>query len=368
MKILSFQPYSLYAAGGGSRILRRLYEGREYNIRSMVVTAYPSTYSGPIAETTVYARPTQRRWMRFVLRNWAIWLRSKVFRKATERSLFRRALKEDFDVLHIVNHGDFSALLCTDALLENRRLWVSFHDHFKSIGSSAQHARLLWEKANRRLVISAELGDEYNKLFGKKDYQIITDGVAQNEVTYRALASNDGAIVVYFAGLLHIDYIPLFQVLAAALDVLAEMGKKITLVLRGTQKLDFLANRKFIVDYKPLIIDNQVLKQELDSATILYLPMKFTDPEFYKYSLSTKMVGYLGAPGVILYHGPGESAACRLLERNEASLICTNLEISSLASTIHQCTSDWERLATNAKKLALQQFDIEKIRSLFWTS
>ncbi len=369
MKILSFQPYSLFTAGGGSRILRRLYEGKEDDIRSLVVSAYPNSYAGPIAETIVYAKPTQRSWMRFVLRTWATWLRSKVFQKATEKAIFQQALKEDFDVLHIVNHGNFSALLCNDALLKNKLLWVSFHDHFSSVGSSLEQARVLWKKANRRLVISPELGDEYNSLFGEQEYQIITDGVAQNEVTYSNVPSdNNDTIVVYFAGLLHLDYIPLFRVLADALDVLVENGKKITLVLRGTQKLYFLANRKFIVDYKPLIIDNQVLKQELDSATILYLPMKFTDPAFYKYSLSTKMVGYLGAPGVILYHGPGESAACKLLVSNDASLSCTNLEISTLANTIQQRTGDWGRLAKNAKKLAMQQFDIEKMRSLFWES
>ena len=37
MKILSFHLFSLYSNGGGSRILRRLYQGRESQVISFVV-------------------------------------------------------------------------------------------------------------------------------------------------------------------------------------------------------------------------------------------------------------------------------------------------------------------------------------------
>jgi glycosyltransferase involved in cell wall biosynthesis len=366
--MLSFQPYSLYAAGGGSRILRRLYEGKEAQITSLVVSGYPSNYKGTIHETVVYAKPMHRRWMRSFVRDCATWLRVHTFYNATEKAIQQAALKQEFDVVHIVNHNIFSTSLCNEGILTNKVLWVSFHDHFLSIGSTFEQARLLWEKANRRLVITKELGDEYNRLFGEKQYEIITDGVSDDEITFpsaHGVYDNEN-IVVYFAGLLHLDYQPLFRVLADGLDMLSAEGKNIKLLLRGTQRLDFLENRKFSTEYKPLIVDNKVLKEELDSATILYFPMKYTDPEFYKYSLSTKMVGYLGAPGTILYHGPADCGACLLLKNHQAALVCENLVAADLAQKIKASREERLSFSKNGKQLASSQFNIANIRKRFW--
>ena len=61
MKILSYQSFSLYANGGGSRILRRLYKGREANVFSLAIEAgfYKPTI-GAIAETIIPAIPLRR--------------------------------------------------------------------------------------------------------------------------------------------------------------------------------------------------------------------------------------------------------------------------------------------------------------------
>src|SRR5581483_10444584 len=94
--------------------------------------------------------------------------------------------------------------------------------------------------------------------------------------------------------------------------------------------------RSFEMSYLPVVLDDTVLKQDLDAAAILYLPIKFVDPDFYRYSLSTKMVGYLGAAGSVLYHGPRDSAAGRLLHETKSAVSCNSLDAEEMARCIIQ--------------------------------
>jgi len=365
MKILSFHPFSLYANGGGSRILRRLYQGRELQVISIAVDGSNNPPpKGEIEEIVVRARPVWRKWMRWRLRNWAITLREKTFRELTNRCVRDAASQINFDVIHVVHHGPFADALCTPQFAD-KTLWVSFHDHYVSTHSSYSIAELLWNNADRRLVISDELGRQYQKLFGTKPYELITDGIYPEEIT-PPVDKIKPPFEIYFAGLLHLDYLPLFKTLADALDKLSEKGFSFKLVLRATQKLPFLANRTFDAEYRDMTLDNSALKAELDSATILYLPMKFTEPEFYLYSLSTKMVGYLGSPGGILYHGPGDSAACELLRSTGAAAFCNNLNVDDLVASIFDAIANRQNLSAQAKDLAKRKFDMVTMQNIFW--
>lgn len=366
MKLLSFHPFSLYANGGGGRILRRLYHNREGQVTSLFVqsiVAKPQT--GPIKEVIVNAEPATRWWVKWRLRPIITHLRTNTFKSLTIRRIQKAAANIPYDVLHIVNHGPFSAALCTDAFCRGKQLWVSFHDHYNTMFSSFEDTQTLWERADRRLVISDELGCEYQKLFGDKPFEIITDGVLANEISLPAKTIPQ-PVIIYFAGLLHMHYKPLFNMLADALDTLSAPGLSFKLILRGTQNLDFLNNRSFETVYQPLTLIDTELKDELDAASILYLPIKFTTPDFYLYSLSTKMVGYLGAPGAIFYHGPVDSAANNLLVKENAAICCGTLNAADIANSIMAILNGKHEVSINAKKLAAKQFDLEEIQARFW--
>lgn len=366
MKMLSLHPFSLYANGGGSRILRRLYEGREADVTSLVVEASGTgPAKGLIKEVVVFAGPTIKPWARWKLRNLLTWLRVGIFKRYTIGKIRQAALKADYDVLHVVNHYTFSAALCDEKFIKGKQLWASFHDHYNEIKSPVDDTRALWERADRRLVISDELGQKYQQEFGNKQYEIITDGVKDEEMNLSEKPVGD-PITIYFAGLLHITYLPLFKALADALDILTKQGQSFKLVLRGTQNLDFLQSRSFITEYRPMTLNNAELKNELDVADILYLPIKFTNPYFYLYSLSTKMVGYLAAPGVILYHGPGDSAACSLLIKADAAVTCISINVDELLGDIEHALRDSHGLSANAKQLAQKRFKLADIQKRFW--
>jgi hypothetical protein len=172
-------------------------------------------------------------------------------------------------------------------------------------------------------------------------------------------------ITIYFAGLLHIDYYPLFEILADALDLISKKGFKFRLILRGAQNIDFLNNRAFEVDYRSDFVTDKEIKQELDSASILYLPIKFSEPDFYLYSLSTKMIGYLGASGSILYHGPLNSAACKLLNNSKSAACCGALNVNEVVELILSMLNE-DEYSINAKKLARENFNLKNIQNQFW--
>lgn len=366
MKILSFHPFSLYSNGGGSRILRRLYEGKEDHITSLVVLEnWSKPEKGKFEEIIIYASPVTRKWMRWYLRTWITWLRQRFFKFFTIARIRKAAKNISYDVIHVVQHGPFAAAICDPEFCKGKLLWVSFHDHYFSTNTTKKDAGKLWNNADRRLVISEEYGKEYQRLFGNKPYEIITDGVAPDEINTPS-ATIETPVVIYFAGLLHIAYVPLFEILANALDSLVKQGFTFKLLLRGTQRIDFFNDRQFEVDYLPLSFNNTELKAELNSASILYLPIKFNDNNFYLYSLSTKMVGYLGAKGAILYHGPGDSAACKLLQKADCAVCCTSLNETELEADIKNLLNNKIQLSQNAKVLAQKQFDLNDIQNRFW--
>lgn len=365
-KVLSFQPFSLYRNGGGSRVLRRLYMTHESRIHSVVVEdSLGKILQGEIPETIVYATPVRKPWMRWKMSNVAAYLREGLFKSLTESKIRKAAGLIPFDVVHIVNHGPFSNALCKKEFLKDKKVWVSFHDHYSTC-SSYEDTKNLWHRANRRFVISEELGREYQHTFGFKDYELITDGVSKDELSEPKRYPND-PITVYFAGLLHWDYIPLFKVLANALDELTKTKQiKFKLILRGSQPLPFLEDRAFNVEYRTDYVSDSDVKVELDQADILYLPIKFTQRDFFLYSLSTKMISYMGAKGAILYHGPEESAACKLLVETGAGATCTTTQIDDLSQQIMSLSNHIHDFSENAKKVVDERFDLTKIQNRIW--
>lgn len=365
-KLLSFQPYPLYIHGGGSRVLRRLYQGYEDQVISVAV--WPSVgppRTGAIKEIIIPLLPVERKWMRWHLRRIVWWLRMNVMLGATLKKVRQVVQTTPHDVLHIVNHGPFSGAFCHPSFRFEKPLWVSFHDYFSTTGSSRAVTEQLWQKANRRLVISEELGAKYQQLFGAQNFEVITDGVTAAEVSSPATIVASPA-VIYFAGSMHIEYLPLVKALADTLDMLVADGLNCKFVLRGVPPLEVLANRSFETEYRSNFLTDEAIKHELDTATILYLPMRLDDPDFYLYSLSTKMISYLGGSGTILYHGPAASAACSLLQKSEAAVTCCSLATDDLRQAVKKLLLNENSISANAKILAKNRFLMSTIQKIFW--
>ena len=347
-------------------MLRRLYAGKEEDVFSISVNAaHNKVNTGKIKEEQLALFPQQQKWMRWKLRNINGYLQSKFMASLNRQHIQNIVQNYSCDVIHTVNHGAYSASLCMPELIKGKQLWVSFHDHY-SLCSSFSDCEMLWETADRRLVISAELGNRYIQEFGKKDFEIITDGLLENEIASPRQTTSQ-PIIIYFGGLLHYDYLPLFRVLANALDaMILKHGFAFKFIIRGAANIRFLNDRLFEVEYRNDFISDEAIGKELNEAAILYLPIKFNNPAFYLYSLSTKMIGYLGAAGKILYHGPADSAAYRLLCDSSSAILCTTLDEVDLYKALESAICESDQISENAKLLAQQQFYLSCIQSEFW--
>lgn len=366
MKLLSFQPCSLYQNGGCGRVLRRLYEVREQDVISIAANSTAFNKSmGAIKEEQIILFPQQQKWMRWRLRSMNSYLQNNLLHNINRKRIHSVIQKYNYNVIHTVNHGAYSASLFVPKLIKGKKLWASFHDHY-SLCSSFLDCEMLWETADRRLVISKELGEEYARLFSQKPFEIITDGLLENEIASPKQITGQ-PIVIYFGGLLHYDYLPLFRVLADVLDtMILKQGFAFKFIIRGAANIGFLNDRLFEVEYRNSFISDEAIGKELNEAAILYLPIKFNNPAFYLYSLSTKMIGYLGAAGKILYHGPTDSAAYRLLCNSSAAILCTTLDKTDLYKALENALWESDQVSENAKLLAQQQFYLNRIQNEFW--
>ena len=366
MRIVTHQPYSIHAIGGGARILRRLFEGRGVDVVSLCLkcSSHPSP-PGPFREVEVAAFPIQRPWQKGPLGKSIAWARNRVFRQKTMDRVRHAAGGLEFDMLHVVAHGRFNTTFYDPASRAGKPLWVSFHDHWIPGADSPLEIGALWRAADRRFAVSSELGEKYDRDFGQREWSILSDGVEDRE--FREPRSHQGKTLgIYFGGMLHIDYYPLFESLADALDQLAASGWKPVVRLRGTQRLPFMEGRRFEIERLPATLSDAELSADLDRADVLYLPIGFSMPHFYLHSLSTKMVGYLAAPGAILYHGPADSAAAGLLRSENAAAFCETLDSDALARAVIHTAERSLEISTNAKNLARSRFDLAEMRRRFW--
>jgi glycosyltransferase involved in cell wall biosynthesis len=111
--------------------------------------------------------------------------------------------------------------------------------------------------------------------------------------------------------------------------------------------------------------------RDLEQADLVYLPLPFgaTFEPFVKFSLSTKLITYLGSGVPILYHGPRIAAVADLLTENDAALVQTALDADSLATRLIQFQKQpalARQKAANALRLARRDFTLRAQRDRFW--
>jgi hypothetical protein len=78
------------------------------------------------------------------------------------------------------------------------------------------------------------------------------------------------------------------------------------------------------------------------------------------------MISYIGAAGKILYHGPSDSAACNLLQKNNAAVLCVSLDVEEMVNNLKEIISMDNKISQNAKELAKSKFELNSIQKIFW--
>lgn len=376
-RVLFLQPFGISDVGGGSRILRTLIQTAPVECVSIVTSRAAPSPTNIITEKHFPGTPTFGRLGRTRLSKWL--LQSSFFWKPICRIQLERQLHSlSPAVMHLVIQPGLDARhLIEVARKLKAKLAVSFHDHYRYfLQTGAYHkqnmddVRIAWQSADHRFVISGELGDSLANEFGRQEFTIITDGVENTPQT--ASSGPDGDPVVYFMGQFHSMYEANFAALIHSLGMVAESnGHPIKLLLRGRWIPELPFHPLVQIERLPLGNDRDVA-DDLSRCNIAYLPLPFEEKfqDFSAYSLSTKMITYLAAGRPVLYHGPADAAAGRLLQREQAAMCHASLEATSLADVVADLTTNRERaetIANNGLRLVRERFRCQRISEHFWS-
>lgn len=229
------------------------------------------------------------------------------------------------------------------------------------------HLPAVWNAAKSRFVISQQMGQEYCQRYGNRPYAQVTDGLTT--VPSVPLPREGNRLRIYFMGLFHRGYIDNLRALLNGLAIVEKRHPdwEISVTCRcGAVPPEALTSR-FAVTQLPFGSEADVVR-DIEQADLLYLPLPFGAKyeAFVRFSLSTKMISYLGSGLPILYHGPADAAAGGLLARHRAAICADTLEPEALADTLCHTAETREAVVERALSLAKEQFLLTTQRERFW--
>jgi glycosyltransferase involved in cell wall biosynthesis len=368
------QPFGLYGLGGGPKILRALLQTNHAPVLSVNTGLRGGPTSSETQEIHVPKRPPLGRLdrTRFYSRLGVV---DGMYRPLFKKQLRRVLLANQVKVLHIVPH-DYDIVAAYELATElNIPYFLSVHDDLEItalahplMGQMLKAMKKAWLGAKGIFVISEQMGKEYSRRYGTREYQVVTDGLMS--VAPAPQARPSGSLRVYFMGLFHHGYRANMRALLDALKIVRDQrpGRDISLTFRSGQVLCPVTNDDVPIKALGFAPDDRDLDADLLSADLLYQPLSFDERlgNFGKFSMSTKMVTYLGSGLPILYHGPQDAAACTLLQRHHAAAICSTLDPKLIAGKLIEATHDREKIVSNALTLARTHFMLSDQQQRFW--
>ena len=231
-------------------------------------------------------------------------------------------------------------------------------------------SRSAWQAAAARFVISDSLGQEYCRRYGERPYSIVTDGLSSVGAV-RTPATPD-TLRIYFMGLFHMPYEQNLRALLDALEIVQRdvPMRQIDVTLRCEHVRPQVIAGNIAVTVLPFSDEAQV-QRDMEAADFLYMPLPFgaEHENFTRYSLSTKMVTYVGSGLPILYHGPASSAAFALLDEHQAAVLLPTLVPEEIAKVLRGLTAETRsNVARNALELARRSFLLSDQAERFWSA
>ena len=371
--IVFVQPFSVGAAAGGPRILRALLEDAPLVWRSICTSP-----ERPLARKNEMHLPSRPFWGRIEYTRFAALPQSsaRLFESAFRRQLKRACRRLGARAIHVVPHSGLDFVAAQTVAREmSLPFLVSLHDDLAYTALDRVRPDKLeaamdraWKEAAARFVISDALGREYCRRYGEQPYQIVTDGVSRLAELRAPAASN--RLRIYFMGLFHRGYERNLRALLEGVTRFEQAHPEIAVSV--TFRCDHVRSQVLAGAKSVTILpfaDEAQVERDLRDADLLYMPLPFGDEHagFARYSLSTKMVTYVGSGVPILYHGPATAAAFQLLNRHHAALPINTLDSTEIAAFLGSLTVEARQVvARNALDLARREFMLADQKRRFW--
>jgi glycosyltransferase involved in cell wall biosynthesis len=374
MTVISVQAFGIGAPGGGPRILRALLADPPLEVHSVSTGLRPPPSGTLVRETWLPARRDLGRVESTRLAGIADALEAPRKERLAQEIV---SLGRDVDcaAIHSVAHSaDFIAAERAARVLDVPFV-LSIHDDLRYVVRHRMDRRLVlsalgdvWRRADRRLVISDALGRELCRRDGARPFSIVTDGLRDPQIAPAPRERANRRPQVYFAGLFHLAYRRCFDALLLGLEALAAPARSGAGVTVRSGSIPVRLRQSSIpLQVLPFGSEEDVAR-DLDMVDLLYLPLPFGRRyrDFVRFSLSTKLVTYLGSGLPILYHGPAEGPAYELLGRHRAGLTVTSLDPDAIARALNAHTESSDGIVSNALSLARERFRIDTQRLRFW--
>jgi hypothetical protein len=373
------QPFGLADHSGGARILRALLE--DAPVPFLSICAARDVPKPPPFGREIHLPPTVRvpgvGGTRLAPLTYDVLLRpfSAYFARRFEASLAQAFEENGVSSVHAIPHGAQFVHAFNVARKMNLPYVLNVHDdmRYNLAGRRGLDALMtqfahIWREADKRVVISDAMGQNYCDEFGSRPFQVITDGLTEATLSPMRPRPDNARLCLYFMGALHLSYHPNFNQLARALKTLkaSPSAPAPSALLRGSR---FPSPRPRVpVEHRPYGAEEEV-QDDFEDVDVLYFPLPFGREfdSFTKYSMSTKLVTYLGAGLPIVYHGPAYSAAARLLADTGAALIIDSTNPDDLVNGIRAAHMRRNELVSNAQHLAREKFLLADQRRRFWS-
>jgi hypothetical protein len=372
--IAFIQTYGLNGPAGGPKLMRGLLQAEHPPVLSIYTGIDPAPLYHGVEEIHLPKRPDFGRidHSRFHAK---FGMFDRFFESRFERKLRRILLEHHVKLIHIIPHGYDIVPVRRLASELNIPCFVTVHDDIEMMSRNHPFLKNIvaavgeaWRDAKGAFVISDEIGREYSNRYGAREYEIVTDGLASMATAPQPWAGQ--SLRVYFMGLFLGHYKATFR---AMLDALQIVRKKradldISVTSRSGYILCPLHPGDVPVNVNQFSSDVSEAEKSMLSFDLLYLPMPFGDEQanFRRFSMSTKMVTYLGSGLPIFYHGPEDAAVCELLKRHNAAVICTSLDPGRIAEQLMGALPGREAVVGNALALARSRFMLADQQQKFW--
>lgn len=375
MRVLFVQMFGMRDEGGSSRIFSNLMEHTEFTFGVLVHGMYPPRIRAKVAEFFVKERPTFGRLEQTRFAS-ALAIFRVFSRQKSRRDIFNFLSNWRPDSVHAHIHGIGFKHAFDWCRLHNVPCSISIHDDIRHLAAFdpwkdrlESWAAEAWREVPTRFVISPEMGEEYSRRYGKRDWIQITDGLDAIAPQHRPRTPK--RLNVYFAGGLNVHYEPSFLAFQQGLKLFKHEHPdwQVRFIVRGGRRLSGEDPGAPPIEVLPFAPQEAVL-DDFNSVDLLYIPLSI-DPQyanFAKFSLSTKMITYLGSGLPIFYHGPIESAAFQLLQKNHACVSCHSNEPQAISNVLKKVELERETIIKNALELGKRDFQIAEIRNRFWSN
>lgn len=364
------QPFGLNDPGGGSRILRALVAEAPMPYVSICTRPDPPAQLHR-HEVHLSVRPHLGRIESTRLAQYIqAWRLERLLAHRFRRALRTLLQEKGVQVVHAIPHGlDF-----WNAFEVARSIGAGYvlnvHDDLEyNIGHRAYYEdaawRLAaaWRSADHRFVISQAMATAYADRFAERPSDVVTDGLTESQIAPEP-RSGTATKALYFMGAMHLTYHPNVAVVMNALAESPRVDER-HFIFRGSACP--VESERVDVEERPFA-NEETLRHDFDDAGVLYFPLPFgpENASFVKYSLSTKLVTYLGSGVPILYHGPREAAAAQLLAKHEAAVIVDSLQPAAVRQGLAEVRTRGRAIAQNALALGRAAFRLEDQLAVFW--